>query len=119
VIDRIGRRESFERFRGSTRSARAGRLRVSVVDPEPAGYPVAVAFAVPRKVGNAVCRNRIRRRLREIFRALDAEEQLHRGWYLVMVRPAGPEAGEPDYGELRAWVHAALARLDGAGHVDG
>ena len=36
----------------------------------PSKYPLKVGFIVSKKVGKAVVRNKVRRRLREIFRAL-------------------------------------------------
>ena len=47
------------------------------------------AFAIPKRVGNAVVRNKVRRRLREILRLLPLRE----GFDLVIsVRPAAAEA---------------------------
>jgi ribonuclease P protein component len=46
--------------------------------------PVRVGFTVSRKVGGAVERNRVRRRLREIVR-LSAEAELHCGHDYVLV----------------------------------
>lgn len=52
----------------------------------------AVAFAISRKVGGAVVRNRLRRQLR-VAAELAAERNLLRpGWYLVMVAPAAAGA---------------------------
>ena len=46
------------------------------------------AFAIPKRVGNAVVRNKVRRRLREILRLLPLRE----GFDLVIsVRPAAAE----------------------------
>ena len=42
-----------------------------------------LAVALPRSVGSAVVRNRIRRRLRVVFRALDQAGQIPAGSYLV------------------------------------
>jgi ribonuclease P protein component len=36
---------------------------------------IRVSFVFPRKVGNAVLRNRFKRRLRELFRVLDNDKQ--------------------------------------------
>jgi ribonuclease P protein component len=51
------------------------------------------AFAVPKRVGSAVVRNKIRRRLREILRALPLNE----GFDLVIsVRPPAAQASFQD-----------------------
>lgn len=58
--------------------------------------PEAVArlgLAVPKAVGTAVVRNRIKRRLRELFRERSSElPQDHD--YVLVVRPGLPEAAE-------------------------
>ena len=71
---------------------------------------MAVAFAVPRRVGTAVQRNAVRRRLRAVLRDLDGQRRLPDGWYLVMVRPTA-QPGVPESAQLQAWVEAALAQL--------
>jgi ribonuclease P protein component len=46
--------------------------------------PVRVGFTVSRKVGNAVERNRVRRRLREVVR-LFGKDRMHSGYDYVLV----------------------------------
>jgi ribonuclease P protein component len=54
-----------------------------------------LGLAVPKAAGNAVVRNRIKRRLREIWRAkLDADEVSPASDYVIVVRPGLPEAAE-------------------------
>jgi ribonuclease P protein component len=54
-----------------------------------------LGLAVPRAVGNAVVRNRIKRQLREIWRAkLDADALPAARDYVLVVRPGLPEAAE-------------------------
>jgi ribonuclease P protein component len=65
---------------------------------------VRVAYAVGRKVGGSVVRNRVRRRLR----AVCAEARLPAGDYLVA---ASAEAADLRFSELRSFVMAAFEAL--------
>lgn len=56
----------------------------SAADSTSASDTIRVGFTVTKKVGNAVVRNRIRRRLREAARALVAENG-QRGWDYVVI----------------------------------
>ena len=54
-----------------------------------------LGLAVPKAAGNAVVRNRIKRKLREIWRAkLDAETVPSTNDYVLVVRAGLPEAAE-------------------------
>lgn len=54
-----------------------------------------LGLAVPRAVGSSVVRNRIKRQLREIWRAkLDSETLTSANDYVLVVRPGLPEAAE-------------------------
>jgi ribonuclease P protein component len=65
-----------------------------------------LAVTVSRMVGNAVIRNRVRRRLREAFRA--EARRVPPGWDLVLV--ARPKAAEAEYRDLHAALDELLAR---------
>lgn len=65
---RLLRSSDFDRTLRSGRRAASEYLAVFVSDNE-LGRP-RVGFAVSRKLGNAVVRNRVRRRLRELVRPL-------------------------------------------------
>lgn len=69
---------------------------------------VRVGFTVSRKVGNAVIRNRVKRRLRALSHEL-LPELAQPGTDLVLI--ARPGAGERGFGELRTDLGAALKRL--------
>ena len=76
-------------------------------DPAP-----RVGYTASKKVGNAVTRNRAKRRLRALAReVLDAEA--HRGADIVLIARAGATV-ERDYADLRRDLERALAKL-GAG----
>ena len=66
-----------------------------------------VGFTVSRKLGNAVTRNRVRRRLREIMRLHAAE--VRQGYDLILV--ARTRAVGSDYGKLEADVLRCLSQL--------
>jgi ribonuclease P protein component len=74
--------------------------------PDDAGHPPRVAYAVGRRAGNAVARNRLRRRLRSVI--ADLAPTLAPGTYLV---GAGAGANPLTYDELRTSVSHALAAL--------
>ncbi len=70
--------------------------------------PVRVGFTVSRKVGNAVQRNRVRRRLREFVR-LRSGDSLRAGHdYVLIGRRAALSA---QFAELTADYERAIARL--------
>ncbi|GAB3950451.1 ribonuclease P protein component [Streptomyces sparsus] len=112
---RLRRREDFAD--AVRRGRRAGRPRLVVhlsqrTDPHPAGEeapPPRAGFVVSKAVGNAVVRNRVKRRLRHLIR--DRLMLLHAG-SLVVVR-ALPGAAEADHHELARDLDAALQRLLG------
>ena len=69
---------------------------------------VRIAIVVSRKVGNAVVRNRVRRRLREAMRALVKAGGMKSSFDALVV--ARPSAADVPYTELKASLRAALAR---------
>lgn len=83
----------------------------------PVGNRALVAFAVGRRTGGAVTRNRIRRRLRSALR-LEADS-LEPGAYLI---GAGSGVADLEFGELRRRVREAMAaavRRSGPAPADG
>lgn len=88
---------------------RRGPITVTFVETASTDPP-RVAYAVGRRVGGAVERNRLRRRLRAVMSELGAE--LVPGAYLV---EAAPEAASRPYGELQEIVSRAVEDLVGEG----
>lgn len=104
---RVLRSGEFARIeRQGTRAA--GALLVLLARLRKDGRPGRVGFTVSKKVGNAVIRNRVRRRLRDIVRR-------HKPWLdardlIVIVKPeaAGADSGAL-FAELASLVERASA----------
>lgn len=73
--------------------------------------PIRVGFTCSKKVGNAVARNRAKRRLRAVARAV-LPEIGKPGWDYVLIGRAGATAARP-YMELEGDLRAALKKLHG------
>ena len=75
----------------------------------PAAGDVRVAYAIGRRVGPAVVRNRLRRRLRAAVRDLDRSRGgLAAGAYLISLRP---EAAQRSYRDLHRDLDHALSAV--------
>jgi ribonuclease P protein component len=94
-------RDSFAALARQGRRVREGPLTVVHRSADTAPR---VAFAVGRKVGSAVVRNRLRRRLRALWR----EATPPGGDYLIVIAPAAATA---THAELALRLSAALERL--------
>ena len=106
MLWRIRDRGTFEALRRSQARARRGPVTVTYARSGDAPVP-RVAYAVGKRVGNAVVRNRLRRRLRAA--AAEAGE-LEPGAYLVA---AGPAAASLPYEELKREVARAMTAAPG------
>ena len=115
-----------ERLRGHTRmdelfaSGQTGKTRVLVARALPSPVPlVRVAFLAGKAMGNAVVRNRIRRRLRACYRgqkdAIKAASGAGGapGWDIALVPRRG--AAEAAFPSLRHELRAAIMRAFGKG----
>ncbi|MFN3648419.1 MAG: ribonuclease P protein component [Armatimonadota bacterium] len=109
MLPRDHRLRSTREFQQVYRGGRswAHPLAALHVHPRPSGLRMGIA--VSKKVGKAVVRNRVRRRLREIVRALLPEWK--QGFDAVLV--ARSAAAEAEFAELEAAVRelARRARL--------
>ena len=88
---------------------RAGAVSVGVLRGEE-DRAARVAFVAGRGIGNAVKRNRARRRLREALRTVSLE--LAAGADIVLL--ARGDTGEVAFAQLQAEIRDALLRLHGA-----
>jgi len=107
--ERLTRSGEFtEVYRSGRRYAGIG-LAVYVL---PGKTHTRVGFRIPRRVGTAVVRNRVRRRLREAYRQVRGE--IPGGWHVVIVvREQGTEMGML---ELREALRGLLRRAGADAH---
>ena len=90
--NRLSRSRDFDAVHRRGRSV-SSRFLVLYWLPQDEPAEPRVGFAVPRAVGNAVERNRVKRRLREVWRArLEHVPSGHD--YVLIVRPGLAEAAE-------------------------
>ena len=112
-MERLKRRTDFK---AAAKGARApsGAFVVQArqrAEDNPEGGPVRVGFTVSRQVGNAVERNRVRRRLREMVR-LGPPAALRPGHdYVLIGRRAALAA---DFADLTRQFDAAIRRIHAA-----
>ena len=93
----------FRELARASLRARSGPIRVHFVAPLESDGCVAVAYSVSRGIGNAVVRNRCRRRMRAIV--VRVAEELPAGAYLVSV---GGEVVGLDFAELEQRLVEAM-----------
>ena len=105
LIWRVERRDTFEALRRARRR-RQGPLTVSWVPGDPT-EPPRVAYTIGRRVGPAVVRNRLRRRLRMLMR--EAAPRLRPGAYMI---GASPEATSLTFSELEVLVSRIIKSFD-------
>ncbi|MEL6167457.1 MAG: ribonuclease P protein component [Pseudomonadota bacterium] len=109
AVETLTRRSDFLRASRGVRAAMPGFV-LQMVAGEPG--KIRVGYTCSKKVGNAVARNRAKRRLRAL--AADVLSEAGRpGTDYVLVGRAGTTAALP-FAQLRADLKRALARLHGA-----
>lgn len=112
----LPRERRLRRSDDITRTVRGGRrtrsgavvLHTRARTDEPPGPGVRVAFVCPRAVGNAVVRNRTRRRLQDAVNRLCAAGELCRD--LDMVIRLLPGSGEVGFTELDQSLRRSLEK---------
>ena len=107
---RLRRGSDFERVRANRRSW-AHPLLIFSLRPRGESAPSRIGIIVGRRVGNAVVRNRVKRRIREAARALYPE--FRAGYDIVLIaRTAAAKASEPELaGALASLLDRARLRI--------
>ena len=100
---RLTHRPEYERVKREGITQRGKFLKLSVMPLENSS-PWRVGFVTSGRVGGAVVRNRVRRRLREIVRR-HQHELRHGFWFVIVARQ---DAAMATYGALEdEWLHLA------------
>jgi ribonuclease P protein component len=110
ALSTLKKRSEFLAVRNGRRWSNSSFVLEARLRTEDAAGPSGprFGFTVSKKIGGAVARNRVRRRLRALAAAL-AHDQIRQGYDYVLI--ARPGAVERAYGDLKADLEQALARV--------
>mgnify|MGYP002640387969 CR=1 FL=1 len=109
AVDRLKRRPEFIRAARRGRSCATPGLVLQVYSRGDGDAPLRVGYTASKKVGNAVIRNRARRRLRAVVDAIALQNAKTGRDYVLIARGGTP--GRP-YAALERDFETALKRLD-------
>lgn len=110
-LDRLRRRADFKAASGGRRS-HAGLLTLQARDRADGIADIRLGFTITRKVGNAVVRNRIRRRLRVAAPSVAAASALAGHDYVIVARAGLIDA---PFETVLSELAAAFARVHKSG----
>ena len=114
MISGISDRATVSRLFSEGRTQRSRDLRIRYLDTEVTAQ-VQVAFSISRKVGNAVVRNRTRRRLRSALVEILGERATQIEAAMIIVYPS---AVDRRYSELRDQLVEIMEKIEKS-RIDG
>jgi ribonuclease P protein component len=89
ALERLKNRPDFLAANAGRRWATSGFVVLAHPRSDRAGKPARIGFTVTKKIGGAVVRNRLKRRLRALARQVLAPEAQEGTDYVVIGRPDG------------------------------
>lgn len=107
---KLRRKDQYDAVRKKGRAKRGLFFRLAfltVSTTEAAPPQTQCGFIVSRRVGNAVVRNRVKRRLRELYR--EERSHIRPGLWLVLI--ATPQAATATFKELRDEWHCLTKNI--------
>lgn len=115
MISGISDRAVFTRLRSDGLHVRSKHLRFRYLlgeDEPESERPVQIAYSISRKVGNAVTRNRLRRRLRALFDEVLLTSPSSVSSAMVIVLPG---AAALNFADLREQVLEIMKKVEKSG----
>jgi ribonuclease P protein component len=109
-LETLAKRADFLRAAGARRQSTPGFL-LQARNRQDGTSALRIGYTCSKKVGNAVARNRAKRRLRALARAV-LPGRGHSGWDYVLVGRQGATA-ERSFAEMQADLARALDRVHG------
>jgi len=118
ALSTLKKRAEFLQVRGGRRWSNSAFVLEARSRPANSGVPVGArfGFTVSKKIGGAVVRNRVRRRLRALVAALDPGQLRQSFDYVLIARPGAVDRA---YLDLKADLEQALARVHHQGATKG
>jgi ribonuclease P protein component len=108
--NRLSRSRDFDAVYRHGRSVSTRFLVLYRFDRESDGEQARLGIAVPKRIGGAVTRNRIKRRLREVWRELLPQVPEGADYVLLVRAPLAEVAEERDAAWLRERVEEILGK---------
>lgn len=114
MIGPVENKRAFQAFRSAGVRVRSGSIQMIFTPTDGTTSTIQLAFAINRKFGNAVQRNRARRRMRESFRqsCCSLPNPPLGGAFLLL---ADPEVKNVRFDDLTMEMNACFSRLQSKG----
>lgn len=109
TLDRLKRRREFLRVAGARNSAGTYGLVIQAFKSRSSATAIRLGFTASKKVGNAVCRNRARRRLKELAAEIMPIHAQPGHDYVIIARGTTPDRS---FSALKRDFEKALKRLN-------